>query len=136
MNRSSPATVAREENDQGPVCTKHLSSLVLQEQRMGRRQAPDVGWSLLHQDLDFNTTMADGQLRVKSITLAAYGEEAGMGSKNKSRSHLGSCLGPGPSDGSLDKSRNWSHFKRLLRPRPPGLLHFASMTFQESQSLP
>lgn len=39
VNRSSPATVAREENDQGTVRTKHLSSLVLQEQRMGRRHA-------------------------------------------------------------------------------------------------
>lgn len=75
--------------------------------------------------------MGDGQIRFKNITLAAYGEEDGTGSKNKSRRHLGSCLSPGPSDGSLDKSRNWSHFKRLLRP-----LHFASKAFPESQSPP
>ena len=78
--------------------------------------------------------MGDGQIRVKNITLVACGEEARMGSKNKSRRHLGSCLGPGPSDGSLDEGRNWSHFQRLLRPHPPGLLHFASVTFPESQS--
>lgn len=66
--------------------------------------------------------------QIKNITLAAYGEEDGTGSKNKSRRHLGSCLSPGPSDGSLDKSRTGSHLlaSQAASPRP---LHFASKTF-------
>lgn len=49
--------------------------------------------------------MAESDLIGKSITLTAYGEEAGSGGKKKSRSQLGSCTSPGPHDGGFGQEQ-------------------------------
>lgn len=42
----------------------------------------------------------------KNLTLAAYGEESGVGRKYRSSSQLGNCMRPSTHDESLDRSRS------------------------------
>lgn len=46
------------------------------------------------------------ELIFKNTTLAAYGEESGVGSRYRSNSQFGNCIKPGTHDGSLDWSRS------------------------------
>lgn len=64
MKKSSPGTAAGEKNVQGTVYEKSMSSLVLQGQRMGRSQVPDLQGFFLHYDLDVYRTIGNGQIRL------------------------------------------------------------------------